>query len=59
MARTDAHRPSAIVPADYNYVAHRYFGPDAMDVNPNAMKIISEHMASTGGKYSRHEHGGS
>lgn len=59
MARTDAHRPSAIVPADYNYVAHRYFGPDALEVNPMGARLISEHMARTGGKYSGHEHGGS
>lgn len=59
MARTDAHRPSAIVPADYTYVTHRYFGPDAMDVNPHGARIVREHMDRTGGKYSGHEHGGS
>lgn len=59
MARTDAHRPSAIVPAEYEYVTHRYFGPDAMDVNPHGARLVREHMDRTGGKYSGHEHGGS
>jgi hypothetical protein len=59
MARTDAHRPAAIVPADYDYVAHRYFGPDALEVNPAGARLVREHMDRTGGKYSGHEHGGS
>lgn len=61
MARTDIHRPAAIVPADYDFVAVRYIGPSAPTLMSVAheRKALDAHMARTGGKYSRHEHGGS
>ncbi len=61
--RTDTHRPSAIEPADYEYVAQEYVKAD-FDVLGAAMfmleerKRINAHMDDTGGTYSRHEHGG-
>jgi hypothetical protein len=61
MTRTDPHRPSAIVPSDYEYVAPeclRIEGlGDALMLKAFREKI-QEHMARTGGTYSRHEHGG-
>lgn len=59
--RTDVHAPSTITPEDYQYVAQEYmkiesFG-DCEIVQANR-KLIREHMARTGGKYSGHEHGG-
>jgi len=58
--RTDAHRPSAINPLDYQFVAHDYYGSafgmdEALKGERNAFRA---HMASTGGKFSGHEHGG-
>lgn len=61
MTRTDIHRPAAIVPADYNFVAVRYIGEGVFshaDLVANA-RILDQHMDRTGGYYSRHEHGGS
>ncbi len=58
MARTDAHRPSAIVPADYDFVTFYYFDADPTSVNPEGIKEFRAHMDRTGGKYSGHEHGG-
>ena len=61
MARTDIHRPAAIVPADYDFVAVRYDGDHAathLNLAANR-RVFADHMARTGGKFSQHEHGGS
>lgn len=62
LKRTDIHRPSAINPADYEFVG---VGHDPED-DPGAhiaaaeeRRIIQAHMKRTGGKFSSHEHGGS
>jgi hypothetical protein len=58
--RTDIHRPSAINPSDYVFVAIKYDGPSdaGRDATLASRQIIREHLASTGGRYSTHEHGG-
>lgn len=59
--RTDTHRPSAINPAEYEYVAPEHikvqgFGDCAYVLEMR--RRIQEHMLRTGGTYSGHEHGG-
>jgi hypothetical protein len=55
--RTDCHRPSAIVPADYEYVAVGpvQYAPLASRANA---ELIKRHMERTGGDWSTHNHGG-
>lgn len=58
--RTDVHRPSAIVPADYRFVGFEYLKTEPGEVGTilfNRERIRAD-MELTGGKYSRHEHGG-
>lgn len=61
MARTDTHRPAALAPADYDFVAFDYLKcedlGDALFLQENR-KRKAAHMARTGGAYSGHEHGG-
>lgn len=63
MTRTDTHRPTAMVPEDYTFVAFEH-EPKTGDVLGDAYiqaanrQQIRRHMEMTGGKYSRHEHGG-
>lgn len=59
--RNDIHRPSAIIPADYDFVAFREAegGPLALAGHAHALMTIRQHMDRTGGKWSGHEHGGS
>ncbi len=59
--RTDIHRPSAIDPADYQYVGVEYMKLE--DIGACLMlqeerKAIVAHMKMTGGTYSSHQHGG-
>ena len=59
--RTDVHRPSAINPADYEYVAFEYLKIEDLGSAlflQAEREIIRGHMARTGGRYSTHEHGG-
>lgn len=59
--RIDQHRPSAILTDEYEYVGQECMRGESlgdcrvMDVE---RQRIREHMARTGGTYSRHEHGG-
>lgn len=60
--RIDAHRPSAINPAEYSFVAVECMG-DMQDLGDalfmqEQRKLIRAHMERTGGGYSRHAHGG-
>lgn len=63
MPRIDVHRPSAIEPTDYQFVAFDCL-PAEGDIIGNAMFLAAErarkraHMKRTGGHYSQHEHGG-
>jgi hypothetical protein len=64
--RTDIHRPSAINPDEYEYVAFEFipigkFTGDIMadcEFLQQERATIQRHMKETGGTYSRHEHGG-
>jgi hypothetical protein len=65
MTRTDIHRPSAINPTEYQFVAFDYFKLGSSgDILADCAALQQEravkqaHMARTGGKYSNHEHGG-
>jgi hypothetical protein len=60
MTRTDIHRPSAINPADYDFVAVKYIGNGVIgeSVTLGSAQIIGQHISRTGGRYSTHEHGG-
>lgn len=59
--RTDIHRPSAIEPSEYEFVAWELQNINAMEqvylVN-HYRQLIKDHMAATGGKFSQHKHGG-
>ena len=59
--RIDEHRPSAIVPEEYEYVGQEYLNPEDQGncfALEEERKRIQEHMKRTGGTYSRHDHGG-
>jgi hypothetical protein len=63
MPRTDIHRPSAILPSQYDYVGFAY-APRESDTFASradgsvSYRAIEAHMANTGGHYSTHDHGG-
>lgn len=59
--RTDIHRPSAIKPEEYEFVAFNYIGGSdlgAILALKAQKEIFWAHMKQTGGKFSGHEHGG-
>lgn len=59
--RTDVHRPGAIVPADYEFVAHEFLKVEDLgdaEFLRSEREALRRHMARTGGTYSHHEHGG-
>lgn len=61
MTRTDTHRPSQIIPDDYEYVAVECLKMQGLgDIYfiREERARIQAHMARTGGTYSNHEHGG-
>lgn len=58
MTRTDTHRPSAINPEDYVFVSFHDHRPDAAFAAIAEQQAFRAHMASTGGKFSGHDHGG-
>ena len=60
MARTDIHRPAAIIPTEYEFVAFDYYGSALGDWQGliGERAAFRAHMAQTGGTFSNHEHGG-
>lgn len=60
MTRTDIHRPSAINPDDYEFVAVKYIGQSERgeESTIGSRQIIAQHIQRTGGRYSSHQHGG-
>jgi len=59
--RTDVHRPSAVIPADYEFVVFENikmqgFGDCAYVLEER--RRLREHMERTGGTYAHFEHGG-
>lgn len=61
MKRTDTHRPSAIVPAEYTYVGQECIPIHGMGdcyAQIAMRERIAAHMRTTGGAYASHSHGG-
>lgn len=61
MKRTDIHRPSAIIPTEYDFVAFQGMkieGIEDCHAVLEERRLLTAHMDRTGGKFSDHEHGG-
>jgi hypothetical protein len=58
MARTDAHRPSAINPEDYDFVACDYYDPWAAQMFMHERKFFRDHMERTVGKFATKHNSG-
>lgn len=63
MKRKDIHRPSAVNPEEYEYVAYSAPGINATDYSlageiTRQREIVDAHMAKTGGSWANHRHGG-
>lgn len=62
LRRTDVHRPSAIIPADYEFVAFSHVKFEDLSGSAAFVRIererLAKHMEATGGHYSQHAHGG-
>src|SRR3954467_8647095 len=61
MKRTDTHRPSAIIPSEYTWVAQEVapiFGLGDCHFILAERERIRAHMDRTGGTYAGHAHGG-
>lgn len=59
--RTDIHKPSSINPEEYTFVAFEQLKIESFGMCEMVLRnreIIRQHMATTGGTYSGHEHGG-
>lgn len=58
MARKDIHRPSAIIPQDYEFVSVR--SREVFEDGGGAWEVqkFNEHRKATGGRFASHEHGG-
>ncbi len=59
--RSDIHRPSAIIPTDYEYVGITHGPVTAYDDHHFILLMraqVKAHMDRTGGTYSGHDHGG-
>lgn len=60
MTRTDIHKPSAIIPEDYDFIAafSKAEGLADFDLLRQQEQLLQRHMEVTGGMRSSHKHGG-
>ena len=62
ITRTDIHRPSAINPLEYTFVAIKYTKIESLGTCQflkDQRQWLAAHMEKTGGTWAKHEHGGS